>query len=165
MSHLKFSEAKHLLRSTAGHLVLDCESAADPCAPDCAELATAYTIADVELLVGCASCLTSAAAAWDGVIEQVGDTCQWNLNSLVSIAGRLPSYALGVGGGCPEDESINGVGIWFNTDDCRWELAITCRTSTTYPVIWAGVKTVGASPAGEYTRVCGCDETETLMVS
>lgn len=164
MNHLKFSEARHLLKNAAGHLVLDCESAGDPCDVDCASLASAYTIQGVGALAGCATCLTSDATAWDGVVEQMGDDCQWNLNALVSIAGRLPSYALGVGGGCPEDESVNGVGIWFNAEACRWELAITCRTTTTYPVIWAGVKAVETGPAGVYTRVCGCDETETLAV-
>lgn len=164
MSHLKLSDAKRLLRGSSGHLVFDCETPGDPCDIDCTTLASAYTIQGVGSLMGCGTCEESAATSWNGVVQQVGSLCQWNLISSVSIAGKLPSYALAVGGGCPEDESINGVGIWFNEALCQWELAITCRTTDSYPVIWAGVKLVETGPAGDYTRVCGCDETATLTV-
>ena len=165
MSHLKRSASTgHLLRNESGHLVFTCDEPGDPCQPPCSELASAYTVLGVGGLVGCGACLGSNQPAWNGVLEQVDDLCQWNLNVLASIGGKLPSYALAVSAACPGEEISNAVGIVFSTIACRWELAITCRTTAGYPVIWAGAKDPEAGPAGVYTRVCGCDETPTLTV-
>lgn len=166
MSHLKKSSSTgRLLRNASGHLVLECNETGDPCELACNELASAYTVLGVGSLTGCSACIGSGQPAWDGVLQQVDDLCQWNLGALASIAGKTPSYALAVNAACPGDENSNAVGIVFNESLCRWELAITCRTLTGYPVIWAGVKEVESSPAGVYTRVCGCDETATLTVT
>jgi len=163
-THLKLGSGNHLLRNAAGHLVIDCGSVEPTCDINCTTMASAYTILGVNSLAGCAACLSSTWPQWNGVMEYTGG-CQWQLNTIASLSGKRPSFSSGIGGGCPIDHSSNGVGIWYNRDDCRWELAITCITSTLqYWVIWAGTKTVEFSPAGVYQRVCGCDETPTLTV-
>lgn len=120
----------------------------------------------VDALTGCAACLNSAFPPWNGVLEQVDDICQWMLNYAASIDGKFPSFALNVDAYCFEDFSSSGVSIWYNHAACRWELAITCYDpfNDHYHTIWAGTKSMEFSPAGVYTRICGCDETPTLTV-
>jgi len=162
--HLRLGTSGHLLRSSGGHLVIECDESPEPtCDIVCSELASAYTVLGVSSLTSCASCISSPWPHWDGVMEYSGG-CLWQLNTVSSINGRLPSFSSGIGAGCPDDGWGNGVGVWYNRGLCRWELAITCRSTFDYHVIWSGTKEVEFGPVGVYTRFCGCDETPTLTV-
>lgn len=161
--HLK--RDSHLLRNASGHLIHTCDEGGVTCDINCATMASAYTVLGVGDLAACASCTGSGFPAWNGVLERVDDICQWMLSAAASIDGKLPSFALNIDAACDDPYSANGVGIWFNTELCQWELAITCQVDDQYLVIWAGTKSVELSPAGVYTRVCGCDETPTLTVA
>lgn len=161
---LKLSEARHLLRNSAGHLTFECGEAEPSCEVACSALASSYRVLGTQSLLACSSCGSSDWPAWNGVVEQIGSECRWVLNAIASIGGKTPSFTQALGAYCSSPELPNGVGIWFNETTCLWELVITCRDEGDYRVIWAGTKSVEHSPAGVYTRVCGCDETSTLTV-
>lgn len=161
--HLKLGTGGHLLRNAGGHLVIECDSPEPTCDIDCTTLASAYTVLGVGNLTGCASCLANTTwPAWNGVVQHAFD-CQWMLYEAVNIAGMQPSFSTAIAADCTFG-APNGVGIVFSELNCRWELAITCRNTFEYHVIWAGTKSVEFSPAGVYERVCGCDTTPTLTV-
>lgn len=158
--HLKKSSTTgHLLYNSNKNLVHSCGG--DPCDIDCASLAGVFTILGVNDLAACDDCTDSAWPAWDGKAYKVDDDCLWLLNDLASVAGKQPSYSTRVAADCTAGQP-NGCGIWYNRDQCQWELAITCTDgSGNYRVIWCGTKAVtapGSTPAGIYTRVCGCDD-------
>lgn len=164
--HLARGPGSHLLHNASGHLTFDCGGEEPTCDIACSELASAYTVLGVGSLTGCAGCTSSDWAPWNGVVQQVDDICRWMLNEVASIDGKFPSYSLMLGAYCADPSMSNGVGLWFNTATCLWELVISCRDIYVddYLVIWAGTKSVEFSPAGVYTRVCGCDETPTFTV-
>jgi hypothetical protein len=135
--HLKTGASGHLLRNSGGHLVIECASVEPTCDIDCSTMASAYTILGVNGLTGCSACSGNSWPAWNGVVQYTGYGCQWVLYDVAGIAGKQPSFSGATGADCTPGQA-NGVGIWYNHDLCRWELAITCRDAVEYHVIWAG---------------------------
>ena len=162
-NHLKKAASGHLMKTTAGHLVDDC-----PCYT-CAELAalTNWQADDYGLvgyndgdLSACAGCMDDEGLliAWDGKFTNAVDIWPgcWKVVSggaWVSIDGKV----------------LRTLRTWVGYSEltCAWELQIECYIGIFPPYncsIWEGVKVVGTTPVGTYTRTAGNDLTPTLDI-
>ncbi len=100
-------------------------------------------------LSACEECMELSGTVWDGVFNIKVGECYWQGGSL--------AYQI-------DGKRMMTSWLRLDADNCTWKMAIYCIGPEGTETVWAGTKGTGETPAGEYTRAGGCDETPTLTI-
>jgi hypothetical protein len=156
--HIKHASSGHLLHNDSGHLVHACDEVAAPCLCP-ANLANSYAI-DATLLEACTGCIggnCTTTVTWDGTF-QLYSVCNWiGLNA--TDTSWTPGQCLQIDG-----KNLSLTQLKLDPYECQWVLTIICFSEDSDNVLWHGVKTIGSTPAGTYTKLQGCVNLSTFDV-